>query len=110
MIALALLPLDDRIIVERAVSGDVEALAALLRRHHPTVVRHLQRYPFDAAEREALGQEVMQQVVRKLPSFAGDAAFTTWLYRVTANTALMRLRGSRLARTEDALRSAADDT
>lgn len=85
-------------LVTLARSGDRHALATLLARHRPVVMRHLQRYPLDAAERQDALQDAMLQVVRKLQSFRGDAQFSTWLYRVTANAVLMRMRSERRRR------------
>ena len=94
--------LTDRELVTLALSGKANALATLLARHRPAVARHVQRYPLDAADRQDLVQDVMLQVVRKLHLFRGDSQLSTWLYRITANTALMRMRSDR-RRREDAL-------
>jgi RNA polymerase sigma-70 factor (ECF subfamily) len=94
-------PLDalgDRALVTRAMAGDRGALSILLQRYKPIVMRHLQRYPVDDADRKDLLQEAMLQVVRKLHTFRGDAQFSTWLYRVTANAALMKMRSERRRR------------
>ncbi len=88
----------DRELVERAMTGDRTALSTLLQRYKPIVTRHLQRYPVDDADRKDLLQEAMLQVVRKLHTFRGDAQFSTWLYRVTANAALMKMRSERRRR------------
>jgi RNA polymerase sigma-70 factor, ECF subfamily len=85
-------------LVTLAREGNRDALATLLARHRPVVMRHLQRYPLDAAERQDALQDAMLQVVRKLESFRGDAQFSTWLYRVTANAVLMRMRSERRRR------------
>jgi RNA polymerase sigma-70 factor (ECF subfamily) len=90
--------LGDRELVNRAMAGDKEALSTLLQRYRPVVMRHLQRYPVDDADRKDLMQEAMLQVVRKLHTFRGDAQFSTWLYRVTANAALMKMRSERRRR------------
>ncbi len=90
--------LSDRDLVSRAMAGDKEALSTLLQRYRPVVMRHLQRYPVDDADRKDLMQEAMLQVVRKLHTFRGDAQFSTWLYRVTANAALMKMRSERRRR------------
>ena len=51
-------------------------------------------YAHDAADREDLLQEIALQLWRCFDSFRGEAAFSTFLYRVALNTALIRLRGS----------------
>jgi RNA polymerase sigma-70 factor, ECF subfamily len=90
--------LSDRELVNRAMAGEKDALSTLLQRYRPVVMRHLQRYPVDDADRKDLMQEAMLQVVRKLHTFRGDAQFSTWLYRVTANAALMKMRSERRRR------------
>jgi RNA polymerase sigma-70 factor (ECF subfamily) len=90
--------LSDKELVARAMDGDKVALSTLLQRYKPVVMRHLQRYPVDDADRKDLLQEAMLQVVRKLHTFRGDAQFSTWLYRVTANAALMKMRSERRRR------------
>jgi RNA polymerase sigma-70 factor (ECF subfamily) len=90
--------LSDRELVNRAMGGEKDALSTLLQRYRPVVMRHLQRYPVDDADRKDLMQEAMLQVVRKLHTFRGDAQFSTWLYRVTANAALMKMRSERRRR------------
>lgn len=97
-ITTALNDLGDRELVSKAMAGDKTALSTLLQRYRPVVMRHLQRYPVDDADRKDLLQEAMLQVVRKLHTFRGDAQFSTWLYRVTANAALMRMRSERRRR------------
>ena len=89
----------DRDLVTKAMAGDKVALSTLLQRYRPVVMRHLQRYPVEDADRKDLLQEAMLQVVRKLHTFRGDAQFSTWLYRVTANAALMRMRSERRRRS-----------
>ena len=88
----------DRELVGRAMAGDRTALSTLLQRYKPVVLRQLQRFPVDDADRKDLLQEAMLQVVRKLHTFRGDAQFSTWLYRVTANAALMKMRSERRRR------------
>jgi RNA polymerase sigma-70 factor (ECF subfamily) len=58
------------------------------------------------AEAEDLTQEVFLQVFRKLDTFRGDSAFSTWLYRVAVNIVLARLR--RKSRITNSLEEAAD--
>jgi RNA polymerase sigma-70 factor (ECF subfamily) len=93
--------MDDRTdvqLVGMAQAGDEKALVSLLERYRPVIQRQLQRYPVDDADRNDLVQDALLQVIRKLGTFRGDSQFSTWLYRVTANAALMRLRSDRRRR------------
>lgn len=65
-----------------------ETLLAMLRTHGPALRRIARGYAGPAGEEEDLYQEILLQVWRGLPSFRGDAAPGTWLYRVALNTAL----------------------
>jgi RNA polymerase sigma-70 factor (ECF subfamily) len=85
----------DAELVERLKTGDREAFGALLRRHQGKVYRlamNMTRSPQDAEE---VTQDVFLAVYRKIGEFDGRAAFSTWLYRVASNAALMKLRGRR---------------
>ena len=62
------------------------------------VERQLARYPVSDEDRLDLVQSTLLQVVRTLGSFRGDSSFTTWLFRVTANEALMLMRSQRRQR------------
>jgi RNA polymerase sigma-70 factor (ECF subfamily) len=50
---------------------------------------------------EEVTQDVLLKVYRKIAAFRGDAALSSWIYRITFNTAMSRLRTSRLARVAD---------
>lgn len=81
----------DRELVARAAAGEVGALEALYRRHVNRVYALCLRMTADERAAEELTQDVWVRVWRKLDGYRGDAAFTTWLHRVTAN--LVRDRG-----------------
>lgn len=84
-------------LVALAAGGDPAAFTQLVARHQDrvyAVAMHLLR---DAAEAEEVVQETFLAALEKLGGFRGDAAFTTWLHRVAANAALMRLRKRRRA-------------
>jgi RNA polymerase sigma-70 factor, ECF subfamily len=71
--------------VRRAQSGDEEAFAALFQENRKRVYLHCLRLTQDASRAEDLTQDTFLQVFRTLGQFRGDAAFSTWLYRVAAN-------------------------
>jgi RNA polymerase sigma-70 factor (ECF subfamily) len=79
-------------LVRRAQSGDEEAFAKLFQQHKSRVYSVCLLMTKDVAEAEDLTQEAFLQVFRTVGSFRGDAAFSTWLYRVAVNTVLMKLR------------------
>ena len=82
-------------ILERAVSGDTAALDHVLRMIRPHVERQLLRYPVSDEDRRDLLQATLMQIVRRLGSFRAESSFSTWLFRVTANEALMLMRSRR---------------
>lgn len=81
--------------LDRAVSGDQDALDGLLRTIAPHVERQLLRYPVSDEDRRDLLQATLMQIVRRLGSFRAESSFSTWLFRVTANEALMLMRSRR---------------
>ncbi len=85
----------DRSLFDGALGGDAAALNALVIALRPQVERQLLRYPVAEEDRHDLLQATLMQVVRRLGSFRGDSSFSTWLFRVTANEALMLMRSQR---------------
>jgi RNA polymerase sigma-70 factor (ECF subfamily) len=85
----------DQALLERARARDPRAIEELVRRHRPTIERMLRRFRVDEVERSELVQDALLQMVDKTHTFRGDAQFSTWLYRVATNAALMRLRSKR---------------
>jgi RNA polymerase sigma-70 factor, ECF subfamily len=82
----------ERDLVTRAKEGDDEAFAILFDRHKKRVYSLCLRMTGNIPEAEDLAQDAFIQVFRKLETFRGDSAFSTWLYRVVVNTVLMKLR------------------
>lgn len=85
----------ERDILDSAVSGDNAALEHVLRMIKPHVERQLLRYPVSDEDRRDLLQATLMQIVRRLGSFRAESSFSTWLFRVTANEALMLMRSRR---------------
>lgn len=79
-------------LVRRAQAGDEQAFATLFEQHKSRVYSVCLLMTKDVAEAEDLTQEAFLQVFRTVGSFRGEAAFSTWLYRVAVNTVLMKLR------------------
>jgi RNA polymerase sigma-70 factor, ECF subfamily len=82
----------------RASQQDPHALAEVVERIHPHVERQLLRYPVSAEDRRDLLQATLMQVMRRIGSFRAESSFSTWLFRVTANEALMLMRSRRRLR------------
>jgi RNA polymerase sigma-70 factor, ECF subfamily len=79
-------------VVQRAQRGDEDAFAKLFELHRRRVYSVCLLMTSDPSEAEDLTQEAFLQVFRKVGTFRGDSAFSTWLHRVAVNTVLMRLR------------------
>jgi RNA polymerase sigma-70 factor (ECF subfamily) len=79
-------------IVRRAQQGDADAFSTLFQAHKGRVYSLCLRMTSNTAEAEDLTQESFLQVFRKLSTFRGDSAFSTWLYRIAVNTVLMHFR------------------
>ena len=77
----------DRQLVERAQHGDKHAFELLVSKYQRKLSRLLSRFIRDAGEVEDVTQEAFVKAYRALPSFRGDSAFYTWLYRIGINTA-----------------------
>lgn len=77
----------DQQLVERAQHGDKRAFELLVIKYQRKLARLLSRFIRDAAEVEDVSQEAFIKAYRALPSFRGDSAFYTWLYRIGINTA-----------------------
>ncbi|KPK20354.1 MAG: RNA polymerase sigma factor RpoE [Betaproteobacteria bacterium] len=77
----------DQKLVERAQRGDKRAFDLLVSKYQRKLARLLSRFIRDAAEVEDVTQEAFIKAYRALPSFRGDSAFYTWLYRIGINTA-----------------------
>jgi RNA polymerase sigma-70 factor (ECF subfamily) len=77
----------DRQLVARAQAGDKQAFDLLVSKYQRKLGRLLSRFIRDPAEIEDVAQEAFVKAYRALPSFRGDSAFYTWLYRIGINTA-----------------------
>lgn len=77
----------DQRLVERAQRGDKRAFELLVSKYQRKLGRLLSRFIRDPAEVEDVSQEAFIKAYRALPSFRGDSAFYTWLYRIGINTA-----------------------
>lgn len=83
---------NDFSLAQSAAQGDMVAFEELYQRHHRRVYSICLRMLQNASEAEDLTQDVFIQLYRKIGSFRGDSAFTTWLHRLTVNQVLMHFR------------------
>ena len=85
-------PLSDHALAIAAGRGDMRAFEQLYERHNRRVYSICLRMTQNVAEAEDLAQEAFIQLFRKISSFRGESAFTTWLHRLTVNQVLMHFR------------------
>jgi RNA polymerase sigma-70 factor (ECF subfamily) len=79
--------------------GDREAFQSLVRRNQGIVFRLAFRYLSSRADAEDIAQDVFLRVYRSADRYVPSAKFTTWIYRITVNACLNRLRSRRTKRT-----------
>jgi len=79
-------------LIARAQRGEEEAFAALFETHKRRIYSLCLRMTGNTAEAEDLAQEAFLQLFRKISTFRGESAFSTWLHRLAVNVVLMHLR------------------
>jgi len=96
-------PVSDVELARAAAAGDSAAFEKLYEQHRRRVYSLCLRMLGNVSQAEDLTQEVFLQVFKKIGSFRGDSAFTTWLHRLTVNQVLMHLRrrGVKLEHTSE---------
>ena len=85
----------DRELVEALQRGEDGAVEALVDRYAGWIHGVARRLLNDPRDAEEVTQDVLLTVVRKIQTFKGEAAFSSWLYRIAANAAYQRLRAKR---------------
>jgi RNA polymerase sigma-70 factor, ECF subfamily len=85
----------DEELVARARAKDFAAFEQLLDRYEDKIFRLAYRFVRNETEAKEILQDTFLSIWRKLDTFKGDAQFSSWLYRVAANAALMRLRAQK---------------
>lgn len=94
-------PCPDHILVERAKARDGFAFGELICRHDRNLRSLVSRFVDTPSDQEDVLQNALLNAWRYLPAFEGRSKFSSWMYRVTANSALMLLRGG--VRRQEAL-------
>jgi len=99
-------------LIERAKLGDGQAFQALYDKHKRRVYSLCLRMTANTAEAEDLTQEAFLQLYRKIATFRGESAFSTWLHRLSVNVVLMHLRKKSLpvVSLEETTQGGEDDT
>jgi RNA polymerase sigma-70 factor (ECF subfamily) len=93
----------DAIAVERTLAGDRDAYRVLVDRYSLYLYRLAFRMTGNSHEAEEVVQEAFLRAYQKLKQFAGNSNFGTWVYRITANYAIDRIRQRNLEETRQAL-------
>ena len=83
---------DDPALIERLKAGDHEALETIVDLYSPKLYNVAQRILGDSADTEEVIQDVFWTAFRKAKTFQGNSRFSTWLYRLTVNEALGKIR------------------
>jgi RNA polymerase sigma-70 factor, ECF subfamily len=86
------------LLVERLRQGDESALGELSSTYGSRIFQLAFRYVKNREDAEEVTQDVLMKVFQKIDLFRGDAALSSWIYRITFNTAMSRLRNTRAAR------------
>jgi len=89
----------ERDLVGRMRARDGSAVADLASLYGPRIQQLAFRYLRNWEDAEEVAQDVLMKVYRKIEAFRGDAALSSWIYRITFNTAMSRLRTVRASRT-----------
>ncbi|HRY97833.1 MAG TPA: sigma-70 family RNA polymerase sigma factor [Bacteroidales bacterium] len=82
----------DQVYVDRVLQGEVNAFTLLVERHQDLVFGICLRLLNHREEAEEVAQDVFLNVYRSLEKFRGQAAFSTWIYRIAYNAAVSSLR------------------
>jgi RNA polymerase sigma-70 factor (ECF subfamily) len=91
----------ERELIGRMQAGDPAAVADLAATYGPRIHQLAFRYMKNWEDAEEVTQDVLLKVFRKIDAFRGDAALSSWIYRITFNTAMSRLRTGRQARAAE---------
>jgi RNA polymerase sigma-70 factor (ECF subfamily) len=91
----------ERQLIARLQSGQDAAVQELADRYGARIFQLAMRYMKNREDAEEVTQDVLLKVYRKVDAFRGDAALSSWIYRITFNTAMSRLRSSRAARVAE---------
>ena len=92
---------NDTELLARLQAGDQDALAELADAYRTKIYQLAFRYLRNREDAEEVTQDVLFKVYRKVGAFRGDAALSSWIYRITFNAAMSRMRTARYQRSQD---------
>jgi RNA polymerase sigma-70 factor (ECF subfamily) len=95
-------PVTEALLVRKACDGDGVAVRALYDRYAPRVFAVVRRIAGDDELAQDYAQEAWIRAIRALPTFRGDARFSTWLHRIAVNSPLQALRKAETRRKREA--------
>jgi RNA polymerase sigma-70 factor, ECF subfamily len=101
-------PQNDQLL-SRLQSGDEQALAELADAYGTKIYQLAFRYLRNKEDAEEVTQDVLFKVYRKVGEFRGDAALSSWIYRITFNAAMSRVRTAQFQRSQEEDRQMASD-
>src|SRR5690349_1881552 len=100
-------------LVDRLRAGDAAAVADLAAAYGARIHQLAFRYMKNREDAEEVAQDVLLKVVDKIDAFRGDSALSSWIYRITFNAAMSRLRNGKFSRpfevTSEVTRTSDDD-
>src|SRR5437868_14877637 len=88
-------------LLQRLQAGDEQALIDLSNAYRFKVYQLAFRYLRNKEDAEEVTQDVLYKVYRNVGAFRGDSALSSWIYRITFNAAMSRLRTARYRQTQD---------
>jgi RNA polymerase sigma-70 factor (ECF subfamily) len=88
-------------LIGRMQAGDITAVTELASTYGPRIHQLAFRYLKNWEDAEEVTQDVLMKVHRKIDAFRGDSALSSWIYRITFNTAMSRLRNGRFSRPHE---------
>jgi RNA polymerase sigma-70 factor, ECF subfamily len=95
---------EEQELIGRMQAGDSTAVTDLASTYGPRIHQLAFRYLKNWEDAEEVTQDVLMKVHRKIDAFRGDAALSSWIYRITFNTAMSRLRNGRFSRPHEVQR------
>jgi RNA polymerase sigma-70 factor, ECF subfamily len=91
----------ERALIERLQAGDRYAVEDLAAAYGSKVYQLAFRYMKNREDAEEVMQDVLMKVFHKIDAFRGDSALSSWIYRITFNTAMSRLRNGKFSRPSE---------